>query len=154
MVSFHVDLFWPDKKWWVRHKLQGFWVTPMANLDAQMILTWFNLHWVPNSTPQGSIQSHTWWKSDWFFGKPSVLNKNRKKRKHTENKCSICHFKSSWDGSITESFDLSGHQRPEQHLMPVHSRGYGFPCDMWAAGVSMCRWIELLQFPWIAWAKL
>jgi len=26
---------------------------------------------------------------------------------------------------------------PEQHKLPRHSRGYGYPCDMWAAGVSM-----------------
>lgn len=71
------------QKGWVRHKCMNyrdFWVTPMSNLDAEMI-RWFNLHWVPNSTPQGSTQSYTWWKSDWFFGKPSVLNKTRKKKK-------------------------------------------------------------------------
>lgn len=38
---------------------------------------------------------------------------------------------------LTDKCGTPAFMAPEQHRMPVHSRGYGFPCDMWAAGVSM-----------------
>eukprot|EP00438_Fugacium_kawagutii_P006288 Skav222675 [mRNA] locus=scaffold997:699363:708208:- [translate_table: standard] len=39
---------------------------------------------------------------------------------------------------LTDKCGTPAFMSPEQHLMPMQSRGYGFPCDMWAAGVSMC----------------
>lgn len=40
-------------------------------------------------------------------------------------------------GILTDKCGTPAFMAPEQHMMPVHSRGYGFPVDMWAAGVSM-----------------
>mmetsp|Transcript_120829 Transcript_120829/g.287046 ORF Transcript_120829/g.287046 Transcript_120829/m.287046 type:complete len:675 (-) Transcript_120829:15-2039(-) len=38
---------------------------------------------------------------------------------------------------LTDKCGTPAFMAPEQHLMPVHSRGYSFPVDIWAAGVSM-----------------
>eukprot|EP00440_Ansanella_granifera_P033979 gb/GFBE01036859.1/.p1 GENE.gb/GFBE01036859.1/~~gb/GFBE01036859.1/.p1 ORF type:complete len:711 (+),score=113.62 gb/GFBE01036859.1/:1-2133(+) len=38
---------------------------------------------------------------------------------------------------LTDKCGTPAFMSPEQHQMPKRSNGYGFPCDMWAAGVSM-----------------
>jgi len=38
---------------------------------------------------------------------------------------------------LTDKCGTPAFMAPEQHALPRNSRGYGFPVDMWAAGVSM-----------------
>mmetsp|Transcript_128621 Transcript_128621/g.274432 ORF Transcript_128621/g.274432 Transcript_128621/m.274432 type:complete len:317 (+) Transcript_128621:73-1023(+) len=38
---------------------------------------------------------------------------------------------------LTDKWGTPAFMAPEQHLLPMRSRGYSFPVDMWAAGVTM-----------------
>lgn len=38
---------------------------------------------------------------------------------------------------LTEKSGTSAFMAPEQHQLPHHSKGYGFPVDLWAAGVTL-----------------
>jgi len=38
---------------------------------------------------------------------------------------------------LSEKCGTPAFMSPEQHLLPKRSRGYGFPVDVWAAGISM-----------------
>lgn len=40
-------------------------------------------------------------------------------------------------GLLAQKCGTPAFMAPEQHLLPRRSRGYGFPADVWAAGVSM-----------------
>lgn len=38
---------------------------------------------------------------------------------------------------LTDKVGTPAFMAPEQIMLPTHSQGYGFPCDMWAAGICM-----------------
>lgn len=43
--------------------------------------------------------------------------------------------------ALSEKCGTPAFMAPEQHLLPRKSRGYGFPIDVWAAGISMYQMI-------------
>lgn len=46
-----------------------------------------------------------------------------------------------------KNFSTSAFMAPEQHRLPNHSRGYGFPADLWAVGISMFLFMSGGQHP-------
>lgn len=50
---------------------------------------------------------------------------------------------------VTDKCGTPAFMAPEQHGLPKHSRGYGLPVDMWAAGVTMYMLLVAGRHPFI-----